>query len=429
MSYAQRQSGWRMSGSRDWRPATCRVLLVLWCLPVSGWAAQYGGGNGTVEKPYLIYTPEDFCTIGRTPADWGKHFKQMRDIDLSAYDEKNLTLIGRWTGKGDATDQPFQGSYDGNGKTITNFHYKDTHQDYIALFRCVSGEVRNVRLLHARVVGNQGATAALVAWLVRGAVVNCSVTDAVVSGNQGVGGLIGMSDGGVSKCSARGRVAGILYVGGLIGEIGDGSVVQSYSKAEVVGNEGVGGLVGITTGDTAVVDSCYATGKVDGAKYVGGLVGETAQGTVFRCYATGRVTGVSAVGGLVGKTWVLGQVFGGLWDMESSGQTTSSGGVGKTTNEMRSIDTYLVTNWDFNTTWTICEGIHYPVLVWQIPPGDVACPDGVALSDFAWFAQNWWHDDCTALNWNCDGADLDGSGSVGYLDLAIFAENWLVGTD
>ncbi len=429
MSRAQRQSERSVSGVHCLRAATCGVMLILACLPVPAFAAPYGGGNGTPESPYLIYTPEDFCTIGRTPADWGKHFKQMRDIDLSGYDETNLTLIGSWTGAGDATDQPFRGFYNGGGKTIANFRYQDTHQDYIALFRYVSGEIRNVRLLHARVVGNRGATAALVAWLEKGMVANCSVADAVVSGNQDVGGLVGVDNGNVTRCSSRGRVAGVLYVGGLLGRIGDGSVVQSYSKAEVVGNDGVGGLVGITNQETSIVDSCYATGNVNGTRYVGGLVGEAVQGPIFRCYATGKVTGASFVGGLAGNRWALGQVIGSLWDMESSGQTTSSGGVGKTTTEMRSIDTYLAVNWDFNTTWTICDGIHYPVLVWQIPPGDVACPDGVTLGDFAWFAQNWRHRDCAAVNWNCDGADLDGSGSVGYLDLAIFAENWLAGTD
>jgi hypothetical protein len=429
MCGTQKKSGHLASGLRCLQPVGCGVVLLLAWLPVSARAGQYGGGNGTPESPFLIYTPEDFCTIGRTPGDWDKHFRQMRDIDLSDCNETNLSLIGRWAGTGEIVDQPFQGSYDGDGKTITNFRYKDTQRDYIALFRYVSGEVRNVRLLHTQVVGNQGGTASLVAWLEKGVVKNCSVADAVVSGNQYVGGLVGLDNGSVTRCSARGRVAGVLYVGGLIGQIGDGAATQSYAKAEVVGNEGVGGLVGITNRETSVVDSCYATGNVDGTRYVGGLAGEVVQGSVFRCFATGKVTGVSFVGGLIGSQWVLGRVLGGLWDVESSGQATSSGGVGKTTSEMRSIDTYLAANWDFNTIWTICDGIHYPVLVWQIPPGDVACPDGVTLTDFAWFAQNWWRRDCTALNWNCDGADLDGSGSVGYPDLAIFAENWLAGTD
>jgi hypothetical protein len=429
MSHAPRQSGWSTSDERCGRPATGGVLLILLCLPVFAFAAQYGGGSGTVESPFLIYTPEDFCMIGQTPGDWDKHFKQMRDIDLSGYDETNLSLIGRWAATGSAADQPFQGFYNGDGKTITNFQYKDAQQDYVALFRYVSGEVRNVRLLHPRVIGNQGATASLVAWLENGVVANCSVVDAVVSGNLYVGGLVGVVNGNVSQCSARGRVAGVQYVGGLIGEIGDGAASRSYSKAEVVGNEGVGGLVGIMNREASIVDSCYATGKVDGTKYVGGLVGEAVQGSVFRCYATGKVTGVSFVGGLVGSKWVLGQVLGGLWDMESSGQATSSGGVGKTTSEMRSIDTFIDANWDFSTLWTICNGIHYPVLLWQIPPGDLACPDGVTLTDFAWFAQDWRRRDCMAVNWNCNGADLDGSGAVGFLDLSIFAENWLAGTD
>jgi hypothetical protein len=428
MSHTHERFGREASGCHLLRLTACDVLLLLLWLPGAAPAGQYGGGSGTVENPFLIYTPDDFVTIGRTPADWNKHFKQMRDIDLSGYDEKNLTLIGRCLGAGDPEDLPFRGSYDGDDKTIANFRYRDIEQDYIALFRYVTGDLKNMKLAYPRVITNNGMTGALVAFLDHGTVTNCAVTGAVISGNLYVGGLVGQLGGGVSRCSVRGRVSGLRYVGGLVGRVDDGVINQSYSKAQVVGNQTVGGLVGATTRETAIVDSCYASGAVEGASYVGGLAGEAVQGRVWRCYATGRVTGNSYVGGLVGSK-SLGQVFGCLWDMETSGQATSAAGVGKTTNEMKSIDTFVATNWDFSTVWTICDGLNYPVLFWQIPMGDLACPDGVTLSDFAWFAQNWWRRDCTALNDNCDYADFDGSGAVGYLDLAIFAESWLAGSD
>jgi hypothetical protein len=49
---------------------------------------------------------------------------------------------------------------------------------------------------------------------------------------------------------------------------------------------------GITNKETAIADSCYATGKVDGTRYVGGWR-RGGEGSVFRCYATGEVTGVT----------------------------------------------------------------------------------------------------------------------------------------
>ena len=412
-------------------PVAC-FLLILASGSGSVWAAQYGGGSGTLENPFLIYTPDDFHAIGDNPADWDKHFRLMKDIDLSGYDETNLTLIGHWVGPAHPENQPFAGVFEGGGKTIANFRYKDAKNDYVGLFRCVSGEVRNVKLAHATVVGNASITGSLVGYQASGAVADCAVTDADVTGTTYTGGLIGLADGSTARCSSRGRVAGTWYVGGLVGQVNKGLVSQCYSKTDVEGDDSVGGLVGATTGDTAIVESCYATGRVDGRVNVGGLVVEAGRGGVFKSYSIGRVTGQSFVGGLAGYQRILGKnvpVTGCLWDVQTSHQTTSSGGIGKTTAEMMAIDTFAAMGWDFTLIWTICEGMNYPVLLWQIPPGDVSCPDGVAFMDFAWLAQNWQRDDCMGVNWNCDGADLDESGAVDHRDLVIFAAHWLVGTD
>jgi hypothetical protein len=67
------------------------------------------------------------------------------------------------------------------------------------------------------------------------------------------------------------------------------------------------------------------------------------------------------------------------------------------------------------------------VLLWQISTADFRCPDGVSMTDFAWFAQHWRQKNCNQLNYECDGADLDESGSVDFFDLAIFAHDWLAG--
>jgi len=405
------------------------AVLIVICLPVSAFCAKYGGGSGTLAQPFLIYTAADFSAIGNNPADWDKHFKLMRDIDLSGYDETNLPLIGLWVTLGSTQNQPFSGFFDGDGRTIRNFRYQDVHREYVGLFQHVVGEIKNLELLDAKVVAAGLGAGSLVGYLERGSVVDCSATNVSVSGDTYVGGLIGMADGSVSRCSSRGRVSGVWYVGGLVGQLGKGMISQSYSKASVLGNESVGGLVGATLRETAIVDSCYATGAVDGSLYVGGLAGQVVQGRVFRCYSAGAVTGKQSVGGLVGSLRVLGQVIASLWDTESSRQTTSEGGVGKTMVEMTSESTFLTQNWDFGGIWLICEGINYPVLVWQIPRGDLRCPDGVDLIDFVWFAKNWRHSDCARLNGFCDWADIDGSGAVGYPDLVIFAQTWLTGLD
>jgi hypothetical protein len=231
----------------------------------------------------------------------------------------------------------------------------------------------------------------------------------------------------VSTSYSTGSVSGVLYVGGLIGQAGSGSVALSYSRAQVTGSENVGGLVGVTLKEDSFVNSCYATGDVKGVSYVGGLVGQLSPGRVFRCYCAGKVSGSQSVGGLVGTMRALAEVLGSLWDTQTSKQTASAGGTGKTTAQMQTGATFDAMNWDFYNTWSICEGVSYPIFLWQIPPGDLRCPDGVNFIDFVWFAANWRQKNCGVFNYNCEGADLDGSGTVEFRDLAILAENWLAG--
>lgn len=395
-------------------------------LVVSAAAGKYGGGSGIETDPYLIRTAGDLDLLGSSQDDWGKSFRLMADIDLKDCNETNFHLIGHWGSWGDAANRPFNGIFDGNDRTISNFHYRDMKANGIGLFRYMNvGEIKNLRLRNVKIVTDGVDVGSLIGYFGGGAVVDCEVTGADVTGNTYVGGLIGTADGIVSQCSSRGRVTGIMHVGGLIGDVGEGTIKRSYSKASVSGNDSVGGLIGITLNQASVVDSCYANGSVKGGVYAGGLVGQVVAGRVYRCYSTGAVSGGQAVGGLVGAKRVLGDVIVSFWDSQRSGQTTSAGGMPKTTAEMWASSTY--SGWDFDATWTICEGGNYPVLWWQVPTADLRCPDGVNAVDFVRFAMEWERKNCGAVNQNCDWADFDGSGSVGYPDLAILAEEWLTG--
>ena len=52
-------------------------------------------------------------------------------------------------------------------------------------------------------------------------------------------------------------------------------------------------------------------------------------------------------------------------------------------------------------------------------------PDGrISFPDFAMFASHWLDDSCSSVNGFCDGADLDYSGGVDIVDLALFWNHW-----
>jgi hypothetical protein len=84
------------------------------------------------------------------------------------------------------------------------------------------------------------------------------------------------------------------------------------------------------------------------------------------------VTGNENVGGLVGDEYKS-SITMSFWNIETSGQTTSAGGEGKTTVEMQTAGTFLEAGWDFvdetaNGTediWWINEGQDYPKLWWE----------------------------------------------------------------
>jgi len=60
-----------------------------------------------------------------------------------------------------------------------------------------------------------------------------------------------------------------------------------------------------------------------------------------------------------------------FWDTETSGQTTSAGGTGKTTAEMKDFTTFSGATW--NITAVANSGTRNPAYIWNIVD-DVTCP-------------------------------------------------------
>jgi len=92
------------------------VMLCFLCLCHGSVRAQYAGGSGASDDPYLIASAEQMNSIGLDPNHWDKHFKLMADIDLSAYQERRFNAIG-------TREVAFTGVFDGNGHGISNFGY------------------------------------------------------------------------------------------------------------------------------------------------------------------------------------------------------------------------------------------------------------------------------------------------------------------
>jgi len=376
----------------------CVLILALGSVA----RAQYGGGSGTPDDPYLIYTPEQMNAIGADPNDWDKHFQLMADLDLSGYTADQFNMIGNafQDGRGGTRlEQAFTGIFDGNRHTLSNFACGSEDESYIGLFRYISdpnAEIRSLGLIAPQVDAQDGhSVGSLVGYLEMGTVVDCYAQEGLVSGEYCVGGLVGTVASGmcgeacasVKDCYFTGRVLGGSEVGGLAGE-SNGLVRNCYANGMVTGEDRVGGLVG----SGYCLKGCYADGIVTGNDYVGGLAGDG--GTITDCYAQTVVSGNRHVGGLAGQAnsvvncYAIGTVLanwdaGGLlgdadsddvvasfWDVQASRQQTSADGEGKTTAQMQTVLTFRA--WgegDSAGVWTIDEGNDYPRLAWEQRPG------------------------------------------------------------
>jgi hypothetical protein len=320
--------------------------VLWWQLSMNFGLPAFSGGTGEPNNPYLISTANELNSIGYNHRLMDAHFKLINDIDLTGVD---FYSIG-------ASQYPFAGTFDGNGKTISDLVGTQ------GLFEYVRGEyaqIKNLGLIDPNIHSEAGNSAGSLAGFLRnGTIINCYTQGGSVSGNDRIGGLVGNNSSSIANC---------------------------YSSASVSGGARIGGLVGANSNGT--ITNCYAKGSVSGNYYAfGGLVGGNYAGTIKNCYSVGHVQEPSVqvfspldIGGLIGSTSNDGTVITSFWDTQTSGQTTSAGGKPSTggiplkTDEMQTATIFLIVGWDFvdetaNGTediWWINEGQDYPRLWWE----------------------------------------------------------------
>ncbi|MHC4726341.1 MAG: GLUG motif-containing protein, partial [Planctomycetota bacterium] len=304
---------------------TISFLITICSLSFPAYA-KYGGGTGEPNSPYQIATAEDLMLLGDSPEDYDMHFILTADIDL----DPNLPgrkVFDKAVISPDVNDTqfgfqgiPFMGVFDGNGHTISNFNYISISAQNIGLFGYIGfrwgidpwrgeGEIKNLGLIDPNIdTGTGGSAGSLAGTLGKGAISNCYVKGGSIAGFDTVGGLVGINSGKITNCYSTISVSGGWYVGGFVGH----------------------------NSQSSTITNCYSTGSVSGNLYVGGFVGSNF-GTITNCYSTGSVSGTpTLVGGLVGNNqWGLGEVTFSFWDIQTSGQSSSSGGTGKTTDDLQ----------------------------------------------------------------------------------------------
>ena len=300
------------------------ALTLLLAISMKGFA-QFSGGTGTAEDPYIISTVEDlsqFATyVNANNTDFNKKcYELSNDINLAGID---------WTPIGYDSYAPFRGVFDGNNKKITGLTINST-LNHIGLFgNLAAATVKNLGVTEINITtasGNDYAFVGGVASFNRESVVsNCYTTGTINSSadthfSLSVGGVVGKNYGESNTLNCYSTVSitatstNAVYAGGVVGNCetiygNDCIVSDSYFSgmlsASGEGHVHAGGVVGTSSGGYAEngcsVLNCYSTASINATQntpdiasvYAGGVVGNASGGRISKCYSTGIVNASS----------------------------------------------------------------------------------------------------------------------------------------
>ncbi len=212
----------------------------------------------------------------------------------------------------------YNGTFDGNGYTISGLYFNNTGTSCVGLFGYVSSPtIKNVGLVDSYVRGGQyvGGIAGYVSSSAH--ITNCyNAATVYASGNSssnagGICGYLSNSSAVIDGCHNTGYVSGYYqYVGGICGYQNYGTITNSYNTGKVYSSAGnstsnnayVGGISGYM--NTASITNCYNTGDVESRGYcAGGIVGymsNNSGNTVTNCFNLESVKANQFAGGISG---------------------------------------------------------------------------------------------------------------------------------
>lgn len=290
------------------------LLVMAILMPYGGaWAqTQPSKGDGKVGNPYIITKAEELAWFrdqvnGGNKKICAKIADNVEVIDLKNFchaadaskkiDEQSWVPIGN-------SNKPYQGTFDGNGKTITNL-YINAEQKYMGLFGYTyEGTIKNLTFEYANVTNTNSYAGVLVGnafW--RSTLQNIKISNTCqIKGGNYTGGIAGSLDGNASNCVNYATVQGKEDVGGLFGyysRTGNSmTACANYGNVTATSNT-VGGLVGYYSSGT--IQDCANYGNIEGTNNVGGMAGYVSKGkmqNVF-CYGNVSATNNTKRGGMV----------------------------------------------------------------------------------------------------------------------------------
>ncbi|MFR9523518.1 MAG: fimbrillin family protein [Rikenellaceae bacterium] len=173
--------------------------------------------------------------------------------------------------------QPFQGTLDGGGHTISDF---TVVYEYSALLPVIGSEgvVKNL------IIGSGGSTrsnTAAIACENNGVISSCHNVGFVVNSNgYSSASIASVNNGTIINCSNSVDITGQDSGVGGIAASNAGMIINCYNVGSVTGSMRVGGIAASNSG---VIESCYSASTLDGSSFLGSIAGYN-EGTITSCY-------------------------------------------------------------------------------------------------------------------------------------------------
>ena len=185
------------------------------------------GRDGSEKKPYLISSTDDLDQLAKmvnTGNDFdGKYFQVTKEITYST--EGLASTASNYTVIGTSYKTPFNGNFDGNGKTISGIQIYNEDGAYIGLFGYldIHANVTNITLANTRITGYElfGGIAGFNNGKISNCKVSNSVTIAAVSTSpERIGGIVGENYGEIMECTSSVQMTSTstpAQLGGIVG--------------------------------------------------------------------------------------------------------------------------------------------------------------------------------------------------------------------
>ena len=295
-------------------------------------------GKGTEAEPFELKTAEhlawfrDFVNEGNMEA-CAKIADDVKEIDMStvchkADTEKQVAELS-WTPIGNFAGNKYQGTFDGNGKTISNLYIINAASSSVGFFGYAEkGSFKNITFDNAKVKSTVDHYTGILAGFGELCIIeniktlaNCSV-----EGKNGVGGIAGMASGDIGNCENHAMVNGANSVGGIVGDyrVSGKSIISCANYGVVTGTgNSVGGIAGNFGSGT--IQNCANYGDITGADIVGNLIGDGSICNLNNVLGTGNVTATSdteRAGLLVGRIINSSSTASGILAYNSSAKLT-----------------------------------------------------------------------------------------------------------